>query len=165
MNTLKTYNVKNLFIALSLLFSLTTMKAQQGWELGGWVGGSHYFGDLNTNFNLSRPGLALGAIGRYNFNNRLSIKMNINYAHVSAYDSDSDNTFEQMRNLSFKSDIFEGAVNFEFNFLPYNHGSRDEFYTPYLFAGFSVVNFNPKAEINGHAVYVPPRATMAAVTT
>ena len=56
------------------------------------------------------------------------------------------------RNLSFKSDIFEGAVNFEFNFLPYNHGSRDEFYTPYLFAGFSVVNFNPKAEINGQTV-------------
>lgn len=149
MNTLKTYIVKNLLIAVVLICSLNTLHAQQGWELGGWIGGSHYFGDLNTSFNLGRPGLALGAIGRYNFNNRLSIKMNINYGRVSAFDSDSENTFEQSRNLSFRSDIFEGALNFEFNFLPYNHGSQDEFYTPYLFAGFSVVNFNPKAEING----------------
>ena len=149
MNTLKTYIVKNLLIALLFLSSLTTLRAQQGWELGGWIGGSHYFGDLNTSFNLSRPGVALGLIGRYNFNTRLCVKMNVNYGRVSAYDSDSDNTFEQMRNLSFRSDLFEGAVNFEFNFLPYVHGSREEFYTPYLFAGFSIVNFNPKADLNG----------------
>ena len=111
MNTLKTYNVKNLFIALSLLFSLTTMKAQQGWELGGWVGGSHYFGDLNTNFNLSRPGLALGAIGRYNFNNRLSIKMNINYSiflddsPISLYESEFDIFDNMFATKKFKSSI------------------------------------------------------------
>ena len=38
---------------------------------------------------------------------------------------------------------------FEFNFLPYIHGSRDYFFTPYLFAGFSVFSFNPKAEYTG----------------
>lgn len=144
--------MKNLLIVFCFLTSFSALQAQQGWELGGWVGGSHYFGDLNTSFSLSRPGLAVGIIGRYNFNNRLCIKMNANYGTVSAYDSDSDNTYEQLRNLSFKSHLFEGAMNLEFNFLPYTHGSRDEFFTPYLFAGFSIVNFNPKAEIDGKIV-------------
>ncbi|MDX1408722.1 MAG: hypothetical protein R3330_11330, partial [Saprospiraceae bacterium] len=45
---------------------------QRGYEVGIWLGGAHYFGDLNTTYRLDRPGLAAGVIGRYNFNSRLS---------------------------------------------------------------------------------------------
>ena len=75
--------------------------------------------------------------------------MSGNYARISAYDSDSDNSFQLARNLSFRSDIFEGIAQFEFNFLPYEHGSRDHFFTPYLFGGLGVTFFNPKAELDG----------------
>ncbi|MEM8906241.1 MAG: DUF6089 family protein, partial [Bacteroidota bacterium] len=88
-------------------------------------------------------------IGRYNFNNRLCLKMSANYVSISADDVNSSNSFERARNLNFNSDVFDGTFQFEFNFLPYNHGSRDEFFTPYLFAGFSILHFNPKTELNG----------------
>ena len=144
--------VKNTLILFIFLVSCTALTAQRGWEAGGWIGGSHYFGDINSSFNLSSPGLAAGLIGRYNFNNRLCFKFSANYGNVSADDADSKNSYEQTRNLHFKSVIFDAAGQFEFNFLPYDHGSSQNFYTPYLFAGLSTFYFNPMAKYQGEYV-------------
>lgn len=135
-----------------ILGTLSAANAQKGWEAGGWLGGAYYFGDLNTNYDLSMPGLAGGIIARYNFNNRLCFRMGANYGQVMADDARSDNAFERARNLSFESNILEGVFQFEFNFLPYTHGSKDEFFTPYVFAGFNVFRFNPRAEYQGEMV-------------
>mgnify|MGYP000406448318 CR=1 FL=1 len=44
--------MKNTYILLVLgLFVSSTLLAQQGWEAGAWLGGSHYFGDLNTAYD------------------------------------------------------------------------------------------------------------------
>ncbi len=146
----KLLSVKNTFILLLFCLSCTTIAtAQQGWEAGGWIGMSHYYGDINSSFNLKRPGLAAGVLARYNFNNRLCFKFSANYGTVSAYDSDSKSSFELERNLHFKSVVFDGAGQLEFNFLPYDHGSSTNFYTPYLFAGLSVFYFDPMAEYEG----------------
>ncbi|MFK7808251.1 MAG: DUF6089 family protein [Saprospiraceae bacterium] len=139
----------SLLLFFAVLFLSFNLQAQRGWEAGGWIGVSHYFGDINSNFNLKSPGLAAGVNGRYNFNNRLCVKLSANYGSVSADDSQSNNSFEQNRNLHFNSVIFDGTSQFEFNFLPYDHGSSTNFYTPYLFAGLSVFYFNPKAELDG----------------
>lgn len=129
-----------------------------GWEAGGWLGTSYYFGDINTEFNID-PAFAGGLVGRYNFNERVCVKFSANYGSISAYDSDSDNSFQQQRNLHFRSRLLDGTAQFEFNFLPYKHGSRDEFYTPYLFAGLSVFNFEPQAEYQGEWVDLRPLGT------
>ncbi len=133
--------------------------AQRGWEAGGWAGASYYFGDLNTNYNLSMPGLAGGIIARYNFNNRIALKFSGNAGQVMGDDAVSNNSFERARNLSFRSNIFEGAAQLEFNFLPYTHGSADEFFTPYLFGGFNIFHYNPEAEYQGEWVELRPLGT------
>ena len=125
------------------------VSAQVGWEAGGWVGVANYFGDLNTGMRFDGLGPAGGGIARYNFNNRVCLKFSGNYSRISAADANSDNVFEQARNLSFRADVLDFSSQFEFNFLPYNHGSRDEFFTPYLALGFNVVNFTPEAELDG----------------
>jgi hypothetical protein len=140
--------LKSLCSLLIIVFSIQTATAQQGWEAGGWVGASHYLGDLNTNYNLSKPGLALGGILRYNFNERVCVRFGLDYANVSADDKTSENHWQRSRNLNFKSRIFEFSALGEFNFLPLIHGSRRDFFTPYLFGGVSVYNFNPKAGID-----------------
>jgi hypothetical protein len=142
--------VKNSIILFVFLFCTSFgLQAQRGWEAGGWIGVSHYFGDINSSFNLKSPGLAAGVNGRYNFNNRLCAKLSANYGSVSANDQDSKSSYEQNRNLNFKSTIFDGTGQFEFNFLPYDHGSSLNFYTPYLFVGLSVFYFNPTTEYKG----------------
>jgi len=134
-----------LFSFLSLFF-LNAIHAQQAWEAGAWLGVSHYFGELNPSFNLTRPGLSGGVTARYLFNNRLSFKSSLNYAFISGTDEDSSNPFEQARNLHFRSNIFDLSNQFEFNFLPYVHGTR-EYFSPYLFAGLSVFHYNPQAQL------------------
>ncbi|MEM1357626.1 MAG: DUF6089 family protein [Bacteroidota bacterium] len=132
---------------LAVLFLPATGQAQvemRGLEIGPWVGASIYFGDLNTDFRLDRPNIAGGFGARYNFNHRLAARISLNYGKIEAYDSDSSNPFEQNRNLSFESTIWDGTAAFEFNFLPYFHGHREYFFTPYVFAGFSVFRHNPK---------------------
>jgi opacity protein-like surface antigen len=131
------------------MFIGMAVHAQQGWEIGGWAGASHYFGDLNTSYRLTDLHPAGGVVARYNFNKRLCLKFSGNYTKIAASDSDSDNVFEQQRNLSFESQIFDGTAQLEFNFLPYEHGSYDDWFTPYMFAGFSFFDFNPKAELDG----------------
>lgn len=135
-----------------MLTQLSAQDMMKGWEVGPWAGVSYYFGDLNTNYRLNRPNLAGGILARYNFNSRLAFGMSANYGMIEAYDSDSKNPFELARNLSFESEIWDGTVQFEFNFLPYIHGSRDYFFTPYLFGGLSVFSFNPKAEYAGDMI-------------
>lgn len=161
MNTHKNIlSVKKLIILILFVSSLLpSLEAQRGWEAGGWLGVSHYFGDLNTNKDLNNLGPALGAFGRYNFNNRVAFRLGANFGVVSADDADSQNTFERSRNLHFRSTIFDGVAQMEFNFLPYNHGSRQEFFTPYLLAGVAFYRYNPKAEYEGEWVELAPLGT------
>ena len=139
--------VKEKFLWIVLSFVAMSVQAQQGVEFGGFLGVSHYFGDLNTNFKVNKPGIAGGIVGRYNFNERTAVKIAGSVGNVRADDSDSNNTFEKRRNLSFQSQILDASAQFEFNFLPYFHGSKEDFFTPYLFAGFSVSYFNPQTKV------------------
>ncbi len=130
-----------------------------GWEVGGWAGVANYFGDLNTRFNVAHPGVAGGGIARYNFNNRISLRFGANYANIGADDARSKNSFEKQRNLSFNSHVFEGFMGGEFNFLPYTHGDYEEFFTPYVLAGFNVFHFNPRTQYEGEWVALNPLGT------
>ena len=136
-------------ILAAVLIGNIDADAQEGFELGGWIGGAFYFGDLNTQFDLTHPGLAGGGIARYNFNSRLCAKVGVNYGFLRADDAYSDNAFEKRRNINFKTHLGDLSARFEFNFFPYIHGSRDNFYTPYVFLGASLFTFNPYAVYNG----------------
>ena len=146
-----TYNlppVRIFIFILALLASSITLQAQQGWETGAALGVGHYFGDLNTDLSLTDPGVAFGALARYNFSNRWSTRLFLGYTKVSAYDNDSRNIYEQARNLHFRSNVIDGSLGLEFNFLQYDHGSRDHFFTPYVFGSFMVSQFAPQAELD-----------------
>ncbi len=126
-----------------------SVPAQKGFEIGGMVGISNYFGDLNTTYSLRRIGPAICLLGRYDFNNRLCLKLAATYGRLQARDSDSDNAFQHARNLSFRTGVLDASLQGEFNFFPYFHGSEQNFYTPYIFFGLGVFYANPKAELDG----------------
>lgn len=123
--------------------------SQKGIELGGWIGSSFYFGDLNTTMRIQKPGLAFGVLGKYNFNSRIAIRTSFNYGHVGADDATSTNNFEYNRNLSFASNIFDCSNVIEFNFFRFEYGSKVYNKTPYIFGGFNIFHFNPTAIMDG----------------
>lgn len=155
MSTLK----KSIILLVFFAIAATSVCAQEGLEVGGWLGVSNYFGDLNTNLRLNRIRPAGGVGFRYNFNERVAVKLSANMGTVEAYDSDSPNIFERARNLHFRSQVADAGLELDFNFLPYNHGSKDENWTPYLFLGLGVNYFNPKAKMDGEWYELRPLGT------
>ncbi len=114
-------------------------------EVGVFLGGSYYTGDLNPSghFNrFTRP--AVGLLYRINLNPRLATKAVASFGIIEGDDSYSRNDAHRNRNLSFKSKIMEFAIEGEFNFLPFSTGSKKlAIVTPYVFGGVAVYHFNP----------------------
>jgi opacity protein-like surface antigen len=144
--------VKKIFVLSIFIWNFMSATAQQGWEIGLLGGVSYYFGDLNTNFNVAHPGASGTAVARYNFNNRVSLRASVMAGQVFGNDAWSKNSFEKARNLSFRSSIREASLLGEFNFLPLEHGSATEGFSPYLLAGLSVTSYNPQAKYKGNWV-------------
>lgn len=138
-----------MIIALCCSTNSTAIMAQKGVELGPWVGTSHYFGDLNNLYGIHEPGIAFGFTSRYNFDTRVSARLQLNYHRIAGNDIHSRNAFDLRRNLNFRSDVFEIAPCFEFNFFPLIHGSKEHFASPYLYAGFSIFHYAPKTDYQG----------------
>jgi len=132
------------FLLFGLLLSAQYMVAQKGPEVGIWLGAATYYGDINPALDTKGLGPAGGVNFRYNFNNRIAFKTSLNYIRINGDDSQATNNFQLTRNLSFFNNIFEMSNQMEFNFLPYVHGSGDEFYTPYLFGGITTLFHSPK---------------------
>ena len=151
--------MKQLLFSIAALLLMSSVQAQQGWEIGLLGGATGYFGDLNTQVNITHPGAAGTAMGRYNFNNRISLRGTLMYGRIKGDDKWSKNAFENRRNLSFRSNIFEGSLAGEFNFLPLTHGSLDENFSPYLLAGLCVFSYNPQTSYNGQWVDLRPLGT------
>ncbi|OHB68743.1 MAG: hypothetical protein A2W17_08340 [Planctomycetes bacterium RBG_16_41_13] len=130
-------------------------------ELGIFLGGSYYTGDLNPSGHLNRfTRPAAGALYRVNFNPRFSAKAIGSFGMIEGDDAYSLNEAHRNRNLSFKSKIMEFAVEAEFNFLPYTTGSKKSaITTPYVFAGMAVYHFSPQGYYQGRWYNLQPIGT------
>jgi hypothetical protein len=137
------------FLVLLFLIIRIDSKAQELYrsEVGVFLGGSYYTGDLNPNKHFLQTKFAGGIIYRYNITPRWAFKTSALIGWLEASDAKSKANVE--RNLSFKSYIFDFSTQIEFNFLQYIIGDKKHFISPYIFAGASVFNFNPQASLNG----------------
>ena len=113
-------------------------------DIGILVGASYYIGDLNlTHFYMSQP--AFGVFYRFNYNYRVSFTGGFNYGNIQGDDSKSTDSYQLERNLGFKTAIYEFYTRAEFNFWEYRTGHKDFIFSPYIFLGIGVFNFNPEA--------------------
>ncbi|TVR78652.1 MAG: hypothetical protein EA412_08210 [Chitinophagaceae bacterium] len=139
------------FLIFSLFFVFLANRSvvAQEWEVGGWVGGAHYFGDLNTNTSFESMHPGGGVFVRYNINDRFVWKNAVSGGRVSFEDSQSPYSYQQSRNLSFFSNIFEISTQIEINFFSFKKTREDTRFTPYLLTGISGFYFNPKVRYQG----------------
>ena len=128
-------------------------------EFGVTIGAAHYFGDLNTRAGLNRPKIAIGAFYRKQFNNYLGMRIGMHYAQLGYSDIYSENDFQKRRNLSFNTDIWEFAVNGDFNFFKFIPGDPRYPFTPYVTLGLGVFSYNPYAYLNNTKIFLRPLGT------
>ena len=128
-------------ICALIAFPYTT--SAQRIEVGAGVGGFNYRGDIAPNFRFRffKPGGSL--FFRYNPNKALSLRAEVAGGLIGAKDNKSKDPFQQARNLSFNTTIFEGSAVAEYNFLDFQERKSVINWTPYVFGGLGYSKFNP----------------------
>src|ERR1041385_3167279 len=147
-----------IFFLLALPFC-SSLLAQKSDEIGIFLGGSYYIGELNNQHlnSLTRP--AGGVVYRHNFNCRLAVAGSLLFGSVQGIDARSSSYEQQQRNLSFRSSIYELGARAEFNFIEYKIGDDKASFTPFMFLGVAGFNFNPKASFGNQWVALQPLKT------
>jgi hypothetical protein len=140
----------------------------QSLEIGGFLGVSHYMGDLQrAQFEILEAHLAKGLFTRYNINNMLALKAQYYQGEISGSDANYQ-TLEGVwqRNLSFQSTLKEGTIQAEISLLRFGVVKRHyhKRFVSYLtaaygFVGLSGFYFNPQANYQGEWVDLQPLGT------
>lgn len=154
--------LKTLFI-LTLLLSMTTIVKSQRHELGLFVGGSYYIGDINPKKHFAQPNLAFGGVYRYNFTPHWAVKFNAYHGKIEG--DDAVIKHYRSRNLSFRSNLTEIGATVELNFFKYMTGNKQMPASPFIFAGLSYYRFNPQALYQGEWYNLQPLGTEGQGTT
>jgi hypothetical protein len=125
-------------------------------ELGGRnTTGSPFIWDLEV--SAARPTLGIGY--RYYLLEHFSVSFRATYGKLSGSDELTRENFRQNRNLSFRSDLFEGQLRAEFHPFIERSGHTYDLRGVqsdarghlglYAFAGVGLFHFNPQARYNG----------------
>ena len=151
------------FLLATLIFSLQGFSqmseyVQEG-EFGITAGVAHYFGDLNNRGKINRPKLAIGGFIRKQFGNYSAVRLSGHFARLGYSDIYSSNEYNLRRNLSFNTNIFELALQGDFNFFKFNPVDPDYVFTPYATLGIGIFNYNPYAYYKNQKIYLRPLHT------
>ncbi len=139
--------------------SQSSLEYVQKGEFGISAGAAHYFGDLNTRASLNRVKPAVGIFFRKQFGNYVGLRIAAHYAQLGFSDTYSKNDYQKTRNLSFNSNIWELALQGDFNFFKFVPGDPDHGFTPYVTLGVGIFSYDPYAYLNGKKVFLRPLGT------
>ena len=111
-------------------------------EIGVFVGGSNYIGDVGSTTYISPNEPAFGVFYKWNRSPRLAYRFEINTANISANDNDSKEPSRNQRGYNFKNSIKEVSLGLEFNFFDFNLHDSKRKYTPYVFSGINYFRYH-----------------------
>lgn len=126
---------------LFLLLISTTSNAQIH-ELGLFLGGSNYIGDVGSTTYIAPNEPAFGVLYKWNKSPRHSWRIAYTQSKISGNDLDSKEPSRKLRGYSFKNNIKELSAGLEFNFFDFNlHDIRTKV-TPYVYTGLSYFHYD-----------------------
>jgi hypothetical protein len=127
-----------------ILFLLSMFFIQPGqsqiYEVGVFVGGSNFIGDVGATNYISPNQTAFGAIFKWNRSARHSLRASLIYSKIEGLDSKSDDPRRIERAYSFDNNLLEISAGMEFTFFDFDLHDGEKKITPYLFTGISMAN-------------------------
>ena len=137
---------------------MTTSGNSQIYEVGVFVGGSNFIGDVGATNYISPNQTAFGVIGKWNRSPRHSFRASVIFSELEGIDGKSDDPRRIERNYSFNSSILEISLGMEFTFLDFDLHSSGMKGTPYLYSGISLTNhddyyFTPSGEFTSENTF------------
>lgn len=114
--------------------------AQNRFELGPFTGAGYYFGDLNPAVPFRNAHFAFGAVGRYNYTDRIAFKATATLTDISGQYPQKGLLFPVPDGTTylFSRTLMDLAAQVELNFLSYDHPfvTKTRF-TPFLSVGMA----------------------------
>ncbi len=125
------------FALVVLLISSVFGGYSQTYEIGGFVGGANYIGDVGRTNYIAPNDFAIGGIFKWNRSPRHSFRGSIIVSGINGDDADSSESRRNQRGYEFQNTITEISVGLEFTFWEYSLYSGRPQSTPYLYTGLT----------------------------
>jgi len=127
---------KNKFFFIFFFF-LSQSYSQKN-ELGIFIGGSNYVGDVGPTTFINPNDIIGGLIYKRNLNNRIGLRGSVSYGNL--YSSDrlpGSSNDRRIRGYNFINKFADFNIGFEFNFKDFDIEDESKQYTLYIHSGMS----------------------------
>lgn len=129
------------FATLFLIIACSFWGQSQTYEIGGFLGGSNFIGDVGKTTYISPNSVAFGGIFKWNRSERHSFRGSIIVSDISGDDADSPEERRNERGYSFDNSILEISAGLEFTFWEFNLHSGYPQTAPYLYTGLTYFSY------------------------
>ena len=128
--------MKRFLLHISLLLCAFNANSQIN-ELGVFVGGINYIGDIGPTNYIAPNETAIGVLYKWNRSPRHAYRFSYTQGSLKSKDIDSDVPSRNQRGFSFENSVKEFSAGLEFNFLDFDlHDSKTKI-SPYVYSGVS----------------------------
>jgi hypothetical protein len=124
-------------VVMVLMIFFSNQTYSQNFEIGPYVGGANYIGDVGNTTYINPKSLVFGGLLKWNRSDRHSFRFSLLYANIEADDANSDDTRRQQRGYSFSNNIAEASLGLEFTFWEWDLHDGTYQSTPYLYTGIN----------------------------
>ncbi len=140
------------FFLIFISLFITKNTDAQIYEVGVFVGGSNFIGDVGATNYISPNQGAFGAVLKWNRSPRHSFRATVIFSDLEGIDAKSDDPRRVQRDYSFNTSIVEISAGMEFSFLDFDLHTPGIKGTPYLYTGITAANhdnfyFNQAGEL------------------
>ena len=138
---------KSLIVFFCLLFQ--NYLSAQIHEIGVFLGGSNYIGDVGKTNYINPNEVAIGILYKWNKSPRHSYRFSYTQGSITGNDLDSNVPGRYLRGYDFKNNIKEFSAGLEFNFFDFNlHEVLVRKITPYVYSGLNYVVYDELYVLN-----------------
>ncbi|MBN9286235.1 MULTISPECIES: DUF6089 family protein [Flavobacterium] len=152
--------MSRILIVFLLVFSATTSQAQIN-ELGVFLGGTNYVGDVGPTSYIAPKDFGFGILYKWNRSTRHAYRISYTQGKISSSDADSKVSGRKDRGYSFENSVKELSLALEFNFFDFDLHNSGPLTTPYIATGVSFFRYDELYIINGRTRTDDSRNAMA----
>ena len=128
--------MKKLFYLIFCFFPLMAAQAQIH-EIGVFLGGSNFIGDIGPTSYIAPNEPAFGLLYKWNKSPRHSYRFSYTQSEITSSDLDSNEASRNQRGYQFENDLKEVSLGLEFNFFDFNLHESSTKITPYVASGLN----------------------------
>jgi len=128
--------MNRLLIFFFLLLGLSPLNAQIN-ELGIFLGGGNYIGDVGPTDYIAPNEIAFGILYKWNRSPRHAYRFSYTQSNLTSRDKDATTQGRIQRDYDFENSVKELSLGLEFNFFDFNLHQMERKITPYVYTGLS----------------------------